>query len=83
MKLKVLVILFAQVDYRVNGPTILLEVGRVVGTLVGRVAPEVGVVVESALIDRQELMSREVSIIRALELAVVSDVGIVDRLFHP
>ena len=58
--------LFAQVNYRTHLPTTGEEVGGVVSAVVGRVTLEVGVGIESTLIDWQEFMTWQPVVVRAL-----------------
>jgi hypothetical protein len=57
------VILFAQVKYRVYGPTFLPEVLGVVGAVVGGVSNKIGIIIERALIDGKELMSTHIGVV--------------------
>ena len=63
-------------------PTITGEISGVVSTVVGRVTHKVGVVVQCSLIDGEELMTLNPTVVRTLQFRIGAYLSITDGFLH-
>ena len=64
-------------------PAFTGEIRGVAAAVVSRVTHDVGIVVESALIDGGELMTLDPAVVWTLQLRIITNFCIADRLLHP
>ena len=63
-------------------PTLAPVIAFIAAASIGRVTHEVGIVVQGSLIEREELMTLNPTVIRALQLRIDTHLSIADGLLH-